>query len=195
MEQLFSVISTFGLPRHFDRALDFGSGAGRFLPHFKSRFREVWGVDISREMIEVAKKHNPDCRFYLNSATDLEAFPSEHFDLVYSFLVLQHLPGKAIISRYVSEFIRVLRAGGIAAFQAPEHLGIRWRIQPRRRMYHLLRTVGLRSEWLQSWSLLPMKFTAISKEKVLSTVEGMGGRIVKIEVLEQPEGLMYYCTK
>ena len=43
MDQLFSIASVLGLPNSYERALEFGCGAGRFLPHFKKRFGEVWG--------------------------------------------------------------------------------------------------------------------------------------------------------
>jgi SAM-dependent methyltransferase len=195
MDQLFSVTAAVGLPKCFDRALDFGCGAGRFLPHLEKRFREIWGVDVAHHMIALARKHNPRCNFYVNTAADLEIFPAGHFDLVYSFLVLQHLPDKLIIARYLAEFIRILRDNGLAVFQIPDHLGMRWSIQPRRRIYHLLRAIGFGSERLQSWALLPMKFTAISKEMVLSVITAAGGKVVRIDELGSPEGLMYYCTR
>lgn len=195
MDQLFSVAGSLGLPKAYDRALEFGCGAGRFLPHFGKRFREVWGADVSPEMIDLASKCNPTCKFHLVTGADLKFFPDNHFDLIYSFLVLQHLPNTAAIVGYIQDFMRILRPGGLAAFQVPDRLSLRWRIQPRRRVYRLLRALGVRGGRLQSHGFLPMRFTAASQRIVRSAVSAVGCEVLSIEALGAPEGLMYYCTK
>jgi SAM-dependent methyltransferase len=195
MEQLFSVMEGLDLPRTFDCALEFGCGAGRFLCHLEKRFGEVWGVDVSEDMLRLARRYNPSCRFHLNTTAGLEVFPNSRFDLVYSFLVLQHLPAPPLIVNYIKEFLRILKPGGLAAFQIPDHLSMRWRIQPRRRMYQLLRNLGINGERLQSWNLLPMRLTAVSEKIVESAVSEVGGKVVRIDFLGRPEGAMYYCTK
>lgn len=195
MEQLFAFASSLGLPRAWERALEFGCGAGRFLPHFEKRFREVWGVDVSPEMIDLARRHNPRCNLHLNAAPHLACFPDGHFDLVYSFLVLQHLPRVSMITGYVAEFMRIIKPGGLVAFQVPDRLTWRWRIQPRRRAYRLLRAVGIGHERLQSWNLLPMRLTAVPESAIRKTITAAGGRILKIEPLGGVERAMYYCCK
>lgn len=195
MEQLFSAASLLGLPKSHERAMEFGCGAGRFLPYFKKQFDEVWGVDVSPVMIDLAQKHNPQCRFHLNTTDDLKPFPADHFDLIYSFLVLQHLSDTSLIGNYVKEFVRILKPGGLAAFQIPNRLSMRWRVQPRRRLYHLLRSLGFSPKHLQSWSLLPMSLVALPEEKVKRIISTAGGRLSEKENLRGTEGLMYYCTK
>ncbi len=195
MDQLFSAASSLGLPKTPGRALEFGCGAGRFLRYFEAHFKEVWGVDVSEEMLKLASQHNPRCKFHLITAMDLGFFPDDHFDLVYSFLVLQHLPAESMIASYLKEFIRVLRPGGVAAFQIPNRLGVRWTIQPRRRAYHLLRTLGFQPKVLQSRNLLPMSLIAMSGNTVAAIVSGAGGRMCREETLGGNEGIMYYCTK
>lgn len=195
MDQLFSFACSGGVPRRFDRALEFGCGAGRFLSHFQQRFAEVWGVDVSEEMLALARKHNPRCKFHLSAAPDLGFFPDDHFDLVYSFLVLQHLPDRAMITQYVREFMRIVRPGGLVAFQVPDGLSMRWRVQPRRRAYRLLRSLGIGHEWLQSRNLLPMRLTSIPEKLVRSAVTGSGCRMIHKEPLGGVESAMYYCTK
>lgn len=195
MDQLFSMASFLGLPKSHDRALEFGCGVGRFLPHLAERFREVWGVDVSPSMIDLAKKYNPRCKFLLNTAGDLRSFPSDHFDLIYSFLVLQHLPDASLIAQYLGEFIRILKPSGLAVFQIPDRLGVRWRIQPRRRIYHLMHSLGVSSRRLQSWGLLPMRLLAMSDETVAGIVSTAGGKICKKEKLSETEGILYCCSK
>ena len=195
IDQLFLTASVLGLPNTWDRALEFGCGAGRFLPHFEKRFGEVWGVDISPSMIQLAERHNPRCKFHLNVAEDLRFFQADHFDLIYSFLVLQHLPDKSLIARYLREFVRVLKRGGLAAFQIPDRLGLRWRIQPRRRIYRLLHSVGLSSNQLQQWGLLPMSMVAMSEQTVGKLISAAGARVCHRERLGGTDGVLYYCTK
>lgn len=195
MDQLFSAVSALNLPRAYERALEFGCGAGRFMPHFETRFKEVWGADVSPQMIDLASRYNPRCRFHLVTGPDLQFFPENHFDLIYSFLVLQHLPNKSAIIGYIKEFMRILRPGGLATFQLPDRLNLRWRIQPRRRVYQLLRALGAGGERLQALGLLPMRLTALPKESVESAVARFGCRVLRVETLGMPEAAMYYIGK
>jgi SAM-dependent methyltransferase len=195
VDQFFFVAGSLGMPQRFERALEFGCGMGRILRHFEPRFQEVWGVDVSEEMIGLAKQYTTCCKFHLNQTADLSYFPDHHFDLVYSFLVLQHLPDKFLITCYVAEFIRILKPGGLAAFQIPDHLGLRWKIQPRRRAYHLLHFLGFRPSLLQAWNLMPMRLIAMPKNEVAQVITAAGGRIRQIESAGGNEGFMYYCTK
>lgn len=63
----------------------------------------------------------PGCRFLLNRAPNLRLFASHSFDLVYSRLVLQHIPPQAV-RQYVLEMLRVLALGGVLMFQLPERI-------------------------------------------------------------------------
>src|SRR5262249_32949517 len=154
-------------------------------------FGEVWGIDVSPSMIDLARKYNPRCKFHLNVTADLEYFPDRHFDLVYSFLVLQHLPNESLIYNYLREFIRVLRSGGLAVFQIPERLALRWRLQPRRRIYRVLHSLGVSSERLQTLGLLPMSLIAIPEETVEEVISAAGATVRRKERLNWTEGIMY----
>jgi SAM-dependent methyltransferase len=72
-------------------------------------------------MIRVASRYNPvpdRCEFVVNRRPDLQQFSSGSFDLVHSCLVLQHMPAD-IALRYIAEFLRVSRPGGLVVFQLP----------------------------------------------------------------------------
>jgi SAM-dependent methyltransferase len=106
------------------RALDFGCGVGRVTRPLAAHFESVTGVDAAPAMIAQASRLNAkvsNCEFVANRAGDLKQFQSGSFDVVYSRLVLQHVPLRSI-RRYIPELIRVLSASGILMFQLPEQL-------------------------------------------------------------------------
>jgi SAM-dependent methyltransferase len=180
------------------RALDFGCGVGRITRQLALHFEECHGVDVSKQMLEIAAKYNPSCHFHLNLRKDLSDFPDSHFDLVYTVIVLQHQPNREVIESYIREFIRVLRPQGLLAFHLPSKMPFRYRLAPRRRVYKLLHSAGVRPERLRQWRLFPMKMTAVPQKRVMSVIRSSGGRLL----LTEPHGgsgpipsIMYYCTR
>ncbi len=103
------------------RALDFGCGVGRLSQALATHVAQVDGVDVAAPMIERARvidRHAPRVTYHLNATDDLALFHDESFDLVYSLIVLQHLP-RSLAQRYIGEFARVLRPGGVVHIQLP----------------------------------------------------------------------------
>ena len=185
------------LPHHRERALDFGCGPGRLTRALSSRFARCVGVDVSDEMITRARELNPDinnCEFVLNGRPDLELFDSGTFDFVYSSKVLQHMPHPNEAIRYIQEFIRVVRDDGVVVFQLPYTIGLRRRLQPRRRLYRPLRALGFSPVWLYNrLGLNPMKTIAVSVQDVVAAVLVAGGKIVHIvPVEEEPNPSLFY---
>ena len=72
--------------------LDIGCGLGRLTRALGERFGPTVGVDVSEEMVRRARQLTPGVEFRKTSGVDLAEFPDRSFDLVFSFLVLQHLP-------------------------------------------------------------------------------------------------------
>src|SRR5262249_54876382 len=107
-------------PAERKRALDFGCGLGRVTCAMSRYFDECVGFDISETIIAKARELNaarPQCKFVSASAETLDLFPDNHFDLVYSRSVLQHLPTPELIERKIAEFLRILKPAGLAVFQ------------------------------------------------------------------------------
>ena len=105
--------------------LDIGCGIGRVERYLAPRVRELWAVDVSGEMIRRAGERLsglPNVRLReVANREYLASFPDGRFDLVFSFLVLQHLE-KEDAFLYVRDAFRVLRAGGVFLTQFPNLL-------------------------------------------------------------------------
>jgi SAM-dependent methyltransferase len=187
VDELLRRASELGLPARFGRALDFGCGAGRLTRALAGRFRECVGVDISEAMIEEARRLNADCEgctFVVNETADLRRFSDAGFDLVYSTLVLQHLPTRALVAGYAAEFVRLLAPGGAAVFQLPSSLSPLHRLQLSRRLYGLLRSLGVSERvLLRRTPLTPMRMLAAPEDWVRGAVAATGGTIAAVDRL------------
>ena len=163
-------------------ALDFGCGVGRLSRALADRFDRVTGVDISAPMIDQANRfvaaERANCNFVLSVDPALP-FATASFDFVLSNIVLQHMP-PALAMGYVREFVRVLRAGGVAIFQQPGKCIWRSdkavvgevinRLSPslRERIYRRRRARNPRN--------FPMH--TIPRNKMLTFIERNGGQVV-----------------
>lgn len=200
VEAALSATAELGLPHRRERVLDFGCGVGRLARPFAMRFREYVGVDAAERMVEQARGLHADlsgCTFVAHGTQDLAPFDDGSFDLVYSSLVLQHLRSPEAVERYLAEFLRVVRADGVVAFQLPASLDLRRRIQPRRRVYRLLRTLGVAPTFLQRrLGLHPIRLLAVPEPEARAALERHGGKILRVDA-EDDGGIhsrRYYAT-
>jgi ubiquinone/menaquinone biosynthesis C-methylase UbiE len=102
------------------KALEIGCGPGRLMRPMSRHFAEIHGVDVSDEMITLARdrlRDTPNAHPHLSDGASLREFPDETFDFVYSYAVFQHVPSREVISTYMREIQRVLKAGGFARLQ------------------------------------------------------------------------------
>jgi 2-polyprenyl-3-methyl-5-hydroxy-6-metoxy-1,4-benzoquinol methylase len=106
---------TFG-PLRYGTALDYGCGVGRLTRRLAERFQKVIGVDISRDMLEEARRNLSECE-----NVTLEWAGSESptpLDFVLSKIVFQHIPtteGFRILERLASR----LSPGGVGILDLP----------------------------------------------------------------------------
>ncbi|HWQ55823.1 MAG TPA: class I SAM-dependent methyltransferase [Bryobacteraceae bacterium] len=109
-----------GRDAHACRALEIGCGLGRMTRWFAEAFGEVHALDVSPAMLEAARARlaaAPNVHLHLGSGYDLAGLPDGWFDLVFSYIVFQHIPLRAAIETYVREAARVLKSGGTFKFQ------------------------------------------------------------------------------
>ena len=102
------------------RVLEIGCGAGRVTRALSNLFGEVWGVDISGEMVRQARQalaDRPNVRLFQNNGKDLSVLGDVLFDFAFSSIVFQHIPSRDIIENYVREVQRVLQPGALFKFQ------------------------------------------------------------------------------
>jgi SAM-dependent methyltransferase len=115
---LRGVVERAGAP-FGGRALDFGCGVGRLSQALAPHTEHVVGVDVAASMLQRARALNPpETVEFVHSVSRELPFQDGAFDLVISLIVLQHMPA-ALSVRYLLEFARVLRPGGVMAFQLP----------------------------------------------------------------------------
>ena len=199
VEHVVSTAAGLGLSRR-ERALDFGCGVGRLTRALGQRFGHALGLDISEGMVEQARRLNADvpaCEFRVNAAPDLGSLESESFDLVYSSIVLQHLPSARDIERYVAEFLRVARPDGLVVFGIPRHIPFPWSLQPRRRLYAVLRRVGVSEPWLlRKTPLTPMRMTVVPEADVRALLGRHGATLLRTEPIDEGpvQALRYYVS-
>jgi SAM-dependent methyltransferase len=73
-------------------ALDFGCGTGRSTRFLRKIGFSVVGVDISRDMLEKARKLDPEGDYRLIGEGDFSQFKSCAFDLVFSVFTFDNIP-------------------------------------------------------------------------------------------------------
>lgn len=171
------------------RALDFGCGVGRLTQPLADHFAEVQGVDVAESMIARARLENTTparCHFQVNRRPHLRQFKTGTFDLVYSRLVLQHMP-PTLVSRYIPELVRVLAPGGLLVFQLPGVIfdpgrsfceaPVRGRLKGAlpRRLVHAYRRLKYP---LYQPPPSGMEMFGMARDTVVALLEGAGARIL-----------------
>ncbi len=102
-----------------DRILELGCGTGYFTRELVKLKVHVTAIDISPELIEVAKSEikSENVSFEVQNAYEM-TYGSNQFNAVIGSSVLHHLE----IEKAVTEIFRVLKPGGMIAFTEPNML-------------------------------------------------------------------------
>ena len=162
----------------YGKVLDFGCGPGRLTQALAVRSTSVVGVDISSSMIEKAKAYNkyPEkVNYFVNSTPALPDFETDTFDLVFSYITLQHIEPQ-YSTAYVKEFFRICKPGGHTLFNLPSEAPIFYKV--------LKAVVGnpglnlIRRLYYRKSSVIEMH--PVPEETVLQLAKDNGMRVIKV---------------
>jgi len=99
--------------RHNLTVLDLGSGTGFFTDIFATKYQQVIGVDISKNMLRYAQSKRNQAIHWLEADMANLPLQSNSVDFVYCNLALQWCEP---LEQGISEILRVLKPGGLFAF-------------------------------------------------------------------------------
>jgi 2-polyprenyl-3-methyl-5-hydroxy-6-metoxy-1,4-benzoquinol methylase len=185
VRKLMKRLDALGVPSRMARALDFGCGAGRLTLPLADHFATVVGVDIAPSMLELARTRaagRPGLAFRLDETGDQSVLAGESFDLVYSGLVLQHLPSIAGALACLERLCAVVGPGGAMVVQVPVWLREQGPRRLRQRLYTALRRMGVPARVLYTRAgLHPMTMICVPRERVEACVREAGLTIERID--------------
>lgn len=103
------------------RVLDVGTGSGRDLAELARRGHEVWGLEPSPVLRELARRRHPDLadRVLDGALPDLSGVAHIGFDAVTCSAVLMHIPPEGLPGA-IQALCQVLRPGGRLLLTWPE---------------------------------------------------------------------------
>ena len=99
------------IPNGCQNALEVGCGTGAFARRLAERARHVVALDLSPEMIRVARSGStefPNLEFHVADAMSWD-FPAAHFDCIATIATLHHLPLREMILKLKA----ALKPGGV----------------------------------------------------------------------------------
>jgi ubiquinone/menaquinone biosynthesis C-methylase UbiE len=97
--------------------LEIGCGTGRLLEQLTRYFEQVFGVDVSGEMVRRGRQrlaHLSQVHFVEIDGLGKLPFDDASFDFCFSYITFHHIPMKSVVRSYINESYRVLKAGGVA---------------------------------------------------------------------------------
>lgn len=92
-----------------DKVLDLACGSGFFSNEFSKAGAKVIGVDIGKELIEIAKKNYKDVEFFVSNSDDLSSIKDTSINKITIILALQNIEN---IKNTIEECYRVLKNNG-----------------------------------------------------------------------------------
>ena len=106
-----AILAAFAeLVRGTGTAAELGCGPGRITAHLRDLGLDVFGIDLSPVMIDLARETYPDLRFEVGSMSALDLPDSALTGIVSWYSIIHTPPGD--LPAYVAEFRRVLAPGG-----------------------------------------------------------------------------------
>ncbi len=96
--------------------LEIGCGPGLYLKDFDTGTTQLFAIDITQDMVDLAKKENPTCTFYTGNF--LTALITQKFNLIYTVGVLMYFP-RTQLKNVFKKLYDLLEPGGIIYINYP----------------------------------------------------------------------------
>jgi len=157
-----------------DIVLDVGCGIGRVEKFLAPLCREIYAVDVSRKMLKRARKRLKDytnIHFIRNDGRSLGFLPDESIDFVFSVFVFQHIEKEDTVC-YLADIYRVLKNNGSVCLQFPNIL-------------HTKNCFFFLNYSLENRTYSPAKMRFYTPDEVKCIMEGIGFRVVSLDVARQ----------
>lgn len=98
--------------------LDVACGTGRVFPYYGDR--EIYGIDISKDMLKIAKKRKPSARLKVSDAEKIP-YTDNKFSVVITSRFIMHTPE---YEKVISEMSRVVKKGGSLIVDFPNKFSL-----------------------------------------------------------------------
>ena len=180
-------------------ALDLGCGTGLFTDKvYQATQAKITGIDISEELLEQARKRQPNAEFKIDDAMSM-SYPDNHFDVVFGSSILHHLE----MDKATVEIFRVLKPGGKMIFAEPNMINPQILVQ--KNVPFIKRWLGdspdetaivrwsfskmMKSSGFNNVKVFPYDFLhPYTPSPLISTVRSLGFFVEKIPVLKEIAG-------
>jgi len=103
IKRYHQLLDEFEPYRKTGRLLDVGCGRGWFLQEAKKRGWDVFGTEYSETAVELCRSHGIEMH---SGALRKSLFPDQHFDIVTSFEVIEHINNPNEDLALISNFVR-----------------------------------------------------------------------------------------
>lgn len=97
------------------KVLELGCGSGNYTELYAKSGADILAVDLSEDLLEIARKRLPHVRFQIAAAESLEGIADNSLDCVIGNAVLHHFE----VPLALRAMHRVLKPGGMIAFTEP----------------------------------------------------------------------------
>jgi len=190
-----------------DKVLEIGCGTGLFTEKlYNATKSDITGIDISEDLLEIARKKIPDANFLIEDAMNL-SFQDATFDVICGSSVIHHLD----MEEAYKEFFRVLRPGGRMVFAEPNMINPQIAVQKnipfikrwmgdspdetaiiRWKTYKQLKRTGFKNIKITPYDFLHPATPTF----MINFIESFGKTIEKIPVLKEIAGsVIIQCEK
>lgn len=118
--------------------LELGCGQGYFIEKFSYISPKVTGVDVAKQLIEIAQTKNPKAKFMVGNAEDPKLLPGQQFDVITVILAIQNMRDLAAVAKNLNRLLKkdgkVVIVLNHPAFRVPQYSG--WGTDPERKVQH-----------------------------------------------------------